>query len=102
MLNYLFIILIVILLILQSKIHNQWIDSYNKQNGLLQDIVSNHEILLKGEERKFELGESSIFLVNSREKSLIDARLKGNKLENSFFKTKAKLFKSIGINPVLN
>ena len=63
MLNYLFILLIV-----QSKIHNQWIDSYNRQNGLLQDIVSNYEILLKGEERKFELGESSIFLVNSREK----------------------------------
>ncbi len=79
----------------------QELDSYTRQNVLLEDIVSNYEILLKGEERKFELGESSIFLVNSREKSLIDARLKRNKLENSFFKTKAKLFKSIGIKPIL-
>lgn len=77
------------------------LDSYTRQNVLLADIVSNYEILLRGEERKFELGESSIFLVNSREKSLIDARLKRNKLENSFFKTKAKLFKSIGVRPTL-
>jgi outer membrane protein TolC len=79
----------------------QELDSYTRQNVLLADIVSNYEILLKGEERKFELGESSIFLVNSRERSLIDARLKRNKLENSFFKTKAKLFKSIGVRPTL-
>ena len=79
----------------------QELDSYTRQNTLLSDIVSNYEILLNGEERKFELGESSIFLVNSREKSLIDARLKRNKLENSFFKTKAKLFKSIGVRPSL-
>lgn len=79
----------------------QELDSYTRQNVLLADIVSNYEILLRGEERKFELGESSIFLVNSREKSLIDARLKRNKLENSFFKTKAKLFKSIGVSPQL-
>lgn len=79
----------------------QELDSYKRQNVILDDIVINYEALLKGEERKFELGESSIFLVNSREKSLIDARLKRNKLENSFFKTKAKLFKSIGVRPSL-
>lgn len=79
----------------------QELDSYTRQNILLEDIVTNYGVLLTGEERKFELGESSIFLVNSREKSLIDARLKRNKLENSFFKTKAKLFKSIGIRPAL-
>lgn len=79
----------------------QELDSYTRQNKLLDDIVTNNQILLTGEERKFELGESSIFLVNSRERSLIDARLKRNKLENKFFKTKAKLFKSIGVRPSL-
>ncbi len=79
----------------------QELDSYSRQNVLLAEIVANTKILLQGEERKFELGESSIFLVNSREKSLIDARLKRSKFENGFFKTKAKLFKSIGVRPTL-
>jgi outer membrane protein TolC len=79
----------------------QELDSYERQNRLLDNIVSNYEIMLTGEERKFDLGESSIFLVNTREKNLIDARLDRNKLENSFFKTKAKLFKSIGVRPAL-
>ncbi|MFC4634354.1 TolC family protein [Dokdonia ponticola] len=79
----------------------QELESYTKQNTLIADIVTNYQVLLSGEERKFEVGESSIFLVNSRERSLIDSYLKQNKLQNSFLKTKAKLFKSIGVRPEL-
>ncbi len=79
----------------------QELDSYTRQNTLIADIVTNYQVLLTGEERKFELGESSIFLVNSRERSLIDAYLKRNKTQNGFLKAKAKLFKSIGVRPVL-
>lgn len=79
----------------------QELDSYIRQNTLISDIVTNYQVLLTGEERKFELGESSIFLVNSREKGLIDAYLKRNKTQNGFLKAKAKLFKSIGVRPVL-
>lgn len=79
----------------------QELESYTIQNTLIGDIVTNHQVLLTGEERKFEVGESSIFLVNSRERSLIDSYLKQNKLQNSFLKTKAKLFKSIGVRPEL-
>ena len=77
------------------------LDSYTRQNTLIADIVTNYQVLLTGEERKFQLGESSIFLVNSREKGLIDAYLKRNKTQNGFLKAKAKLFKSIGVRPVL-
>jgi hypothetical protein len=52
--------------------------------------------MLAAEERKFFLGESSLFLVNSRESKLIDAKLKAISLENSFFNTKANLFNVLG------
>ncbi len=79
-------------------IYNE-LDSFEKQNQLVYDIVSNYDALLSGEERKFSFGESSLFLINSRERSLIDAKLKQNELQNKFFKAKAKLFQSLAINP---
>lgn len=39
------------------------------------EAVDNYERLLEGEEQKFRGGESSVFLVNSREQSLIKARM---------------------------
>ena len=56
--------------------------------------------MLSAEERKFFLGESSLFLVNSREAKLIDSKLKAIELENSFFKTKANLFNVLAQNEV--
>jgi len=79
-------------------IYNE-LDSYEEQNALVYDIVNNYRILLNGEERKFSFGESSLFLINSRENKLIDARLKQNELQNKFFAAKAKLFQSLAINP---
>ena len=79
-------------------IYNE-LDSYAEQNNLVFEIVENYRILLNGEERKFSFGESSLFLINSRENKLIDARLKQNELQNKFFAAKAKLFKSLAINP---
>jgi len=51
--------------------------------------------LLTAEERKFELGESSLFLINSRESKLIEAKLKAVKVENESLNTKATLFELI-------
>ena len=75
------------------------LDSYVAQNQLIDDIVTDYSTLLAAEERKFSFGESSLFLINSRESKLIDAYLKQNEMENKFFKTKATLFKSLAINP---
>ncbi len=55
-------------------------------------MVSNYNVLLRGEERKFEAGESSLFMVNSRESRLIETRLKAVELENDWLKAKGKLF----------
>ncbi len=80
-------------------IYNE-LDSFERQNLLIEDIVNNFNTLLVAEERKFSFGESSLFLVNTRESSLINAKLKEIGIENKFLHTKAKLFKSLGINPI--
>ncbi|WP_158974586.1 TolC family protein [Cellulophaga sp. L1A9] len=73
--------------------------SFEKQNLLIGTMVQNYEILLAAEERKFSFGESSLFLINSRENKLIESRLKQNSVQNKFFVTKAKLFNSLALNP---
>ena len=79
---------------LRNKINaiTQEIESYQLQNRLTQELVDDYEVLLQAEERKFFLGESSLFLVNSREAKLIENKIKAIDLENKFFKTKASLF----------
>ena len=79
-------------------IYNE-LDSFIEQNQLIKDIVNDYSTMLNAEERKFSFGESSLFLINSRESKLIDAYLKRNEMQNKFFYTKAKLFKSLAINP---
>lgn len=75
------------------------LDSFLEQNRLINTIVTDYNTLLSAEERKFSFGESSLFLINSRESKLIDAELKQNEVQNKFFSTKAKLFQSLAINP---
>ncbi|MCL7765262.1 TolC family protein [Polaribacter sp. Z014] len=76
----------------------QELASYVLQNSLTTDIVHDYGTMLKAEDRKFFLGESSLFLVNYREVKLIEAKLKAIDLENTFFKTKASLFKATVIS----
>lgn len=79
---------------LRNKINatQQAINSYNKQLETYQTIVSNYGELLSAEERKFSFGESSVFLINSRENKLIDAQLKQISAVGKLLKTKSKLF----------
>nr|WP_298793407.1 TolC family protein [uncultured Allomuricauda sp.] len=76
------------------------LDSYTIQNDLIANIVQDYQTLLTAEERKFSFGESSVFLINSREGKLIDANLKQNEVQNKFFHAKAMLFKTLAINPL--
>ncbi|TXD48421.1 TolC family protein [Polaribacter sp. IC073] len=86
--------------VIRNKINaiQQELASYILQNDFTFKIVRDYDILLKAEERKFFLGESSLFLVNYREEKYIDSRLKAIGLENSFFKAKANLFKEAVIS----
>lgn len=87
---------------LKNKIDaiNQELESFVSQNEFTRIIVDDYGTMLKAEERKFFLGESSLFLVNSRESKLIDAKLKAIELENNFFNTKAGLFNVLAISDI--
>lgn len=79
------------------EIRNKIRDAYNEwqntqqQITLYQDITNNYRRLLEAEVTKFELGESSIFLINSREQKLIEAQVKLIKLQADFQKNRNKL-----------
>ena len=73
------------------------INSYAEQVQQVEAIVTNYKTLLQGEERKFALGESSLFLVNSREQKLIDARLKRTELYFKWKEAKANLFNVLAL-----
>ncbi len=70
---------------------------YKEQLGLIEDAVINYQTLLKAEERKFEIGESSLFLINSREQKLINAQLKKNSVDFKLNATKALLYNGLGL-----
>ncbi|MUU76916.1 TolC family protein [Winogradskyella endarachnes] len=88
---------------LENKISalKQELESYIIQNEITTKMVIDYELMLTAEERKFQLGESSLFMVNSRESKLIDGQLKAIAIQNKFFNTKAKLFNSLAVNPDL-
>lgn len=51
-------------------------ENLSKQILLFNSAVNNYQQLLEGEKQKFSVGESSLFLVNSREIGFIDAQVK--------------------------
>jgi outer membrane protein TolC len=66
------------LLILQNKVRSYFNEQLmlERQITLFNSTVNNYTQLLAGEKKKFTIGESSLFLVNSRENGVIDASLK--------------------------
>lgn len=85
---------------LKNKINAQQteIKSIEKQLQLLSSLVAGNSQMLQSEERLFSLGESSIFLLNSRENNLVSIQLTQLGLENRFLNSNAELFK-IMANP---
>ena len=73
--------------------------SLKDQQLIVQNIVRDYTVLLNGEERKFFLGESSLFLINSREQSLITSQLKENQITIKKLSAMAKLFNVMGMAP---
>ena len=74
------------------------VSSYKIQTTLTSDLVLNYQKMVTAEERKFLLGESSLFLVNSRENSYIESQMKQNILQNKLFTSQARLFNILGID----
>ncbi len=85
---------------LKNKIKAQQTEilSLEKQRELIVRLVKDNEIMLTSEDRLFSFGESSIFLINSRENNLVSAQLSELNIENRVFESNAALFRIIG-NP---
>ena len=80
------------------KAQKEVITSLNKQRLMANELVSNYSTMLQSEERLFIFGESSLFLINSRESSLITAQLTAIALRNEFCVSNSELYK-IMANP---
>jgi outer membrane protein TolC len=85
---------------LTNKINAQKIEieSLTKQKKLIKALVKDNSTMLTAEERLFFIGESSLFLINSRENNLVSAQLAQITLENRFYVSNSELFK-IMANP---
>ncbi len=64
----------------------------SSQLAIQQQNIRQQELLWRAEQQKFDLGESSLFLVNARETKLIDLRLKGEELKAKLQKAIAELY----------
>lgn len=85
---------------LTNKISAQKIEiqSLTKQQKLINNLVEDYDKMLKSEERLFTLGESSLFLINTRENNLVSSQLSQIALENRFYASNSELYK-IMANP---
>ena len=66
------------------------VNTLQNQLNILKTTLSNSETLLKGEETKFKFGDSSLFLINSRETKLIEVREKLFSIEAKLNKAQIK------------
>ncbi len=78
---------------LQNKLNGYLneLENSQKQFALFSAILKRYESLLDAENQKFNLGESSVFLVNARERKLIETQIKLLKLNI----TQQKLYYSL-------
>lgn len=67
------------------------VENYFAQIDLSIQNLDNYLRLLKAEETRYNNGESSLFLINSRENKLIEAQEKNRELKTKFLKSYNKL-----------
>lgn len=77
----------------QTEIQSLW-----KQKEVIDGLVGDYTTMLDSEERLFSFGESSMFLINSRENNLVSAKLSQISIENQYYISNAQLFRILA-NP---
>lgn len=87
---------------LKNKITAQQTEilSLTEQQKLINELVNDYNAMLDSEERLFSFGESSIFLINTRENNVVNAKLSQINIFNRFLLSNADLFKTLS-NPDL-
>jgi outer membrane protein TolC len=71
--------------------------TYETQLRIQAQSVLNQRLLLTGETQKFELGESTLFLINTRETKLIEMRVKQVEIITDLQKKLAELYYRSGL-----
>ena len=71
--------------------------TYQNQVRVMSNAVTSYQMLLNGERTKFQAGESSLFLVNSREVGLIEVLIKQIEATSAFRLEEARLQWAAGI-----
>ena len=72
------------------------LSAYAAQLAVQIKSIQNQQILVTGENQKFNLGESTLFLINSRETKLIDMKIKQESMVAGYQKTLAELYYKAG------
>lgn len=80
----------------KAKTYQNKLSAIHQQLLIYRSAVINYQRMLDAEVTKFFNGESSIFLINSRELKLIEAQVKLNKTEADYEKTKANFYHALG------
>lgn len=81
----------------KSLAYQQQIQIFTIQKSLIEKMIINYQRLLESENIKFDLGESSVFLVNSREQKLFESQIKLFEIEYKYLKSLASLKWSLGL-----
>lgn len=91
---------------LTREIINDVYVSYNEVKNLgeiikvQQSATQNQLLLVNAEREKFEIGESNLFLINSRESKLIEMQIKVEELKSKYQKAVAQLIFSAGLSSI--
>jgi len=90
------------------EIRNNILASYNDLSAYAAQLavqiksIENQQKLVSGENQKFSLGESTLFLINSRESKLIDMKLKQESMISGYNKTLAELYYKAGTRQLVS
>lgn len=85
----------------KARQYENTFENIAQQLETYQNIVVQYESLLAAELRKFEIGESSIFLINYRQMSLVNARMKYIELQAKYRLYYRQWLHSLGAKPEL-
>ena len=73
------------------------LQNLSQQIQLQKSLFTNLNTLVKGEQTRFEIGESSLFLINSREQKSIETRQKLNATIAKYYKQRASIRWAAGL-----
>ncbi len=80
-----------------KQYYTEWIQTLSQVN-IQQNLVSNYSTLQRGEEIRFTNGESSLFLINSREQKTLESKQKLVEVKSKNIKALADIRWSTALN----